>query len=427
MKSLLTRIKDHRWSILLAGTVCATAMATALAVAPDDRPLAQAAIDEALNITGLTPIQSDGHLFMQEDQIERGDTLSSVLQRLQVSDDAFVAFLRTDPQARQLAQQLAPGKSISLQTNDDGQVLHLYFPLNASDSALVIDRENGALVSKIVAERFETGTVSKSGIIHSSLFGATDAADIPDAVAIGLAELFGGDIDFNSDLRKGDRFSVTYEMKYLQGGPVRSGRILSAEFVNNGTVLRALLFPLQGAGAYYTPEGKPLKKAFLRSPIAFSRVTSGFKMRFHPILKEWRAHKGVDFAAAEGTKVRATGDATVSFSGFQRGYGNIVVLRHSGKYSTAYAHLQRIASGIRNGSRVSQGDTIGYVGHTGWATGPHLHYEFRVADKPINPLSIEIPVTSPLVAAQKAQFKAETAPLLSLLETLSSSNISNLE
>jgi murein DD-endopeptidase MepM/ murein hydrolase activator NlpD len=222
----------------------------------------------------------------------------------------------------------------------------------------------------------------KSAVIQSSLFGATDAAGIPDAVAIQLADVFGGDIDFQRELRQGDRFSVLYEMHSVDGRPLRAGRVLAAEFVSQGRRLRAVRF----ADGYYAPDGRNMRKALLRSPLELSRVSSGFGMRQHPFLNTWRAHQGVDYAAAAGTRVRAVGDGVVEFAGRQGGYGNLVVVRHDNRITTADAHLKAFGRGIRTGARIAQGDTVGLVGQTGWATGPHLHYEFRLAGAARDPL-----------------------------------------
>jgi murein DD-endopeptidase MepM/ murein hydrolase activator NlpD len=210
-----------------------------------------------------------------------------------------------------------------------------------------------------------TRTEMKSAVIHSSLFGASDAAGIPDGVAVQLADMFGGDIDFLRELRQGDRFSVIYETHWADGRPLRSGRVLAAEFVNQGRKQRALRF---GDG-YYAPDGKNLRKALLRSPLEFSRVSSAFGMRMHPFLQSWRAHQGVDYAAPAGTRVRAVGDGIVEFAGRQGGYGNLVIVRHASQVSTYYAHLKSPGRGIRTGARVAQGDTIGLVGQTGWRPG----------------------------------------------------------
>jgi murein DD-endopeptidase MepM/ murein hydrolase activator NlpD len=260
-------------------------------------------------------------------------------------------------------------------------------------------------------------------VIRSSLFGASDAADIPDGVAMQLADVFGGDVDFHRDLRKGDRFSVVYEMHYLGGRAVRGGRVLAAEFVNQGKAFRAVHY----GSSYYTPEGKSMRKTFLRAPLEFSRVTSGFGMRRHPIAKAWMQHKGTDYAAATGTRVRAVGDGVVEFVGVKGGYGKVIVLRHHGQYSTLYAHLSRFPAGLHRGQRVAQNDTIGFVGQTGWATGPHLHYEFIVAGQPRNPRSVALPSASPVPQQQIPDFLAHAAPLTARLDLAAHGELARLD
>jgi len=254
----------------------------------------------------------------------------------------------------------------------------------------------------------------RAGEIRSSLFAASDAVGLPDAITMQLAEVFSGDIDFHHDLRRGDWFAVVYEMRDIDGQPAGAGRIVAAEFVNKGNAYRAFSWQgTDGAPGYYAEDGKNLRKAFMRSPVSFTRITSGFSMaRFHPFLQTWRAHKGVDFAAPTGTPVHAAGDGTVASAGRENGYGNAVVLKHGAAYSTVYAHLSRFASGIKPGMRVAQGDVIGYVGQTGWATGPHLHYEFRVNNEQRNPMTIALPAAQPLPAAERAAY-LERVELLS--------------
>jgi murein DD-endopeptidase MepM/ murein hydrolase activator NlpD len=221
-------------------------------------------------------------------------------------------------------------------------------------------------------------------------------------------------------LRRGDRFSVVYEMLYYEGSAVKAGRVMAAEFINAGKTHRAMWFGDQdGRGGYYTPEGKNLRKAFMRSPLEFSRVTSGFAMRVHPTQGGWRQHKGVDYGAPTGTRIRATADGVVNFIGRQNGYGNVIVLRHQNNVTTLYGHMNNFASGLRKGSRVSQGDAIGYVGATGWATGPHLHYEFRVGTEHRNPLTVAMPSAEPLPTYRFAAFKAHVRELGSSLNLLS--------
>jgi len=405
--ALLDRLRKNPLSFGLLGGIAAFGMATAIAVVPNvaETGVTPNTIIEDLTLSAMTPLALASESFMREERVQRGDTLGTLLSRLGIEDRQAIEFMRTSAQAQALHRQLAPGKVVVARTTPEGMLQHLIFPLNTQDEALVIERRGDTLTASQQALRFEKQIVVKNAEIQHSLFGASDAADIPDAIATQLAEIFGADIDFHRDLRKGDRFSVVYEMSHLRGIPARSGRILSAEFVNNGRLLQAVWFDQAGKGGYYTPEGKNLRKAFLRSPLEFSRVTSGFSMRFHPILQEWRAHKGVDYGAPIGTRVRATGDGTVEFAGKQGGYGNLVLIRHNGNYTTAYAHLNSFAPGVRKGARIAQGDTVGTVGKTGWATGPHLHYEFRVGGKQVNPLAISLPTALPLEQAQVQQFK----------------------
>jgi murein DD-endopeptidase MepM/ murein hydrolase activator NlpD len=323
---------------------------------------------------------------------------------------------------------LRPGSIVQAQTADDGSLLSMRL-IATRDTVVGVDRDGEAYRPFEQAGTLVRQTQMKSGEIRSSLFAATDAAGVPDNVAIQLADIFGGDVDFHRDLRKGDSFSVVYEIHYLNGRPVYSGRVLAAEFVNNKRTLRAVWFDEDGdgRGGYYTPEGKNMRKAFLRSPLEFSRVTSGFAMRFHPILQQWRAHKGVDYGAPNGTRVRATGDAVVEFAGRQGGYGNVVILRHNGSYSTTYGHLSGFAPGIKKGARVGQADVIGYVGQTGWATGPHLHYEFRVNNEHRNPLTIALPAALPVAAGKLAAFRASSGPLAGQLDLLRNTNLALME
>ena len=261
-----------------------------------------------------------------------------------------------------------------------------------------------------------------SGTITSSLFAATDAASLPDSIAVQIAEIFAGDIDFHRTLRKGDRFSITYEALEADGEPMRTGRVLSAEFINNGKLYQAMWFSApahfgsdKGAadkgsakGAYYTLDGKSLRRAYLASPLEFSRITSGFQMRLHPIHQTWRAHLGVDYAAPTGTPVRTIGDGVVEFAGVQGGYGNVVTINHGKENTTVYAHLSKI--NVQKGQKVSQSDIIGLVGSTGWSTGPHLHFEFRVNGVHQDPLTMARQSESlPINTAAKAQFDSTAA------------------
>ena len=261
------------------------------------------------------------------------------------------------------------------------------------------------MISGIRTVSPENSQLVYGGVIRSSLFAATDDSNIPDSIAVQLAELFSGDIDFRRALRKGDRFSVVYETLEADGEPLRTGRVLSAEFVNNGKSHEAVWFQEAGSkGAYYSLAGDSLRRAYLSAPLEFSRVSSGFAMRFHPILQKWRAHLGTDFAAPTGTAVRTVGDGVVEFAGVQNGFGNVIFIKHRKEHVTVYAHLSRID--VKKGESVSQGETIGAVGSTGWATGPHLHFEFRVDGKQQDPMTIakSSEAAAPISAASRPAF-----------------------
>ncbi|MBL8416345.1 MAG: peptidoglycan DD-metalloendopeptidase family protein [Propionivibrio sp.] len=427
----IERSQRHRWVMAGVGSVALLGMVAAFALAPSGQEsgFATQTVLEQLSTPAVTLINDENPSFLREERIQRSDTVSSLTARLGISDQDALEFILKNSETRVIAHQLRPGKVVSAKTGEHGELIVLYFPLNGKDAMLVVERRGNSFVSSEQVLQLEPQTIVKSGEIHSSLFGATDAAGIPDAIATQLAEIFGGDIDFYRDLRKGDRFSLVYEILAHRGQPIRSARILTAEFINNHKVYNAYWFQTEdGKGDYYTADGKTVRKAFLRSPLEFSRVTSGFtNARFHPVLQTWRAHKGVDYGAPTGTRVRSVADATVEFSGFQSGYGNMIILKHQGVYSTAYGHLSGFAAGIRKGSRVSQGDTIGYVGQTGLATGPHLHYEFRVNSQQVNPLTMTLPTTIPLEASQISRFKATTGPLRAQLELAKQFKLATIE
>lgn len=415
----------------MVAAVSLFSMVAAFGTAPNSMEIQeyQRTVVEQLPLVPDTSPASDNRAFMREERIRRGDTVAALLSRLGVQDEQAFALLRQQPDTQPLFRQLRPGKIVTASTSESGELLALTFPLNGPrDNVLVINKHDGKMLAGEQDLQLTSQVMMKSGEIRSSLFAATDALDLPDSIAMQIADIFGGDIDFHRDLRRGDRFSVVYEMLFYQGQPVRTGRILATEFVNNGKTLSAVWFESNGGQGYYTAEGKNIRKAFLRSPLEFSRVTSGFSFaRFHPIHKTWRAHKGVDYGAPVGTRIKATGDGIVEFVGRQGGYGNLIVIRHQGRYTTHYGHLNSFASGIRKGIRVSQGDIIGYVGKTGWATGPHLHYEFRINDVHQNPLAIVLPSTPPLAPQQMAEFRLYAEPLMYRLERIRGVNLALLD
>lgn len=345
--------------------------------------------------------------FIAQDRILRGDTVATALARLGVWDDAALEFMRGDPIAQQIFRQLVPGRTLQADRNQEGHLLSLRYALGGS-SVLEVSRSPAGLAAKVRPIAIATQTHYRSATIRSSLFAATDAAGIPDTVATQIARVFSTDIDFHSDLRQGDTFSVIYEAGYDGAEPVSAGRILAAEFVNQGRRYTAVLFPDEdGQDAYYDLDGSNRSKSFLRSPIEFSRVSSGFGGRAHPISGSWRIHTGTDFAAPSGTRVLAAADGVVSFVGWQNGYGNTLEIRHGGSITTLYAHLSRFAPSMRAGARVRQGEPIGFVGATGWATGPHLHYEFKIAGTHQDPMKVALPRAKAVPAVAKARFLAE--------------------
>ena len=408
--TLARHLKVSRAAVLVilagAGAVAAFAFAPDSLVPPE--PLQRIARKLALPAFAM-PAPDEG--YWREERIQRGDTLGAVLARLGIDDSAAQNFLRNDPGARPL-YQLRPGKAVRVQADEDGRLIALSY-LAQNGELLSVKRGADGFSAESAPPASNVRLELRAGEIRSSLFAASDAVGLPDAVTIQLAEVFSGDIDFHHDLRRGDWFTVVYEVREIDGQPAGTGRIVAAEFVNKGKVYRA--FSWQGADGsegYYAEDGKNLRKAFMRSPLAFTRITSGFSLaRFHPFLQIWRAHRGVDFAAPTGTPVHAAGDGRVAAEGRQNGYGNAVVLQHGAAFSTVYAHLSRFAAGLRPGVRVAQGDVIGYVGQTGWATGPHLHYEFRVNNEQRDPMTIALPTAQPLPAAERAAYLARVAVL----------------
>ena len=395
-----------------------------------DTSFPQQNIVESLALSQAALVDENEALFIREEKIRPGDSAASLLDRLGIEDSQLINAARSDARAQPLFRQLSPGKTVTAYLGRDGQLRSLIFPLNdKQDQALELDNAKDGLQISQKALALETRVVVKSAGINYSLFSATDAAGIPDGVASQLVDIFGGDIDFHRDLRKGDHFSVAYESMTHLGKPLRSGRILAAEFINDGHSIKAVWFDTgSGQGGYYTPEGKSLRKAFLRSPLEFSRVTSGFSLaRFHPILQTWRAHKGVDYGAPIGTHVKATGDAIVDFVGVQNGYGKVVVLRHQGPYTTLYGHLSGFAPGLHKGSRVAQGDVIAYTGQTGYATGPHLHYEFRIDGVFKNPLLVALPGAPPMSSEQMVRFRSESSAWLARIDAVRNLNLASAE
>lgn len=355
--------------------------------------------------------------LVKQERIEHGDHLTNVLERVGANAEGLVSYLAKNDIGKQLFKQFRAGSYLSVQLDQNNDVVWVRYKLNKLEDHMesilvkrIGEKQYEASLEKI---KFDKEIAFRSGRIDSTLFSAADQADLPDSVAIKMAEVFSSQIDFHRELRKGDEFRVVYEQMLLNGEPVGSGKVLALEFINDGDQHKAYYFePSDGTFGYYDADGNSLRTAFLRSPLRFSRISSGFSLRrYHPIQKRWKAHYGVDYAAPTGTPIMATGDGRVSFAGRKGGYGNVVYLKHHSGYSTRYAHMSRFSKGIRNGSKVKQGQVIGYVGATGWATGPHLHYEFRKHSKPKNPLRVKLKSDpKPLNKNDRHRFKvAQTA------------------
>jgi len=380
---------------------------TAFGIAPGTAPsdLKQESVLEPIQLPETVAVDDARQRFMSQDRVLRGDTVAALLDRLGIHDSRALEFLRTDVRARPLYRQLVPGRALQAEVDGEGNLVSLRYFLNTT-GLLEVTRQGEGFSARQRTVNEAPRVFYRTGVIRSSLFAATDAAGIPDAIAMQIVKVFATDIDFHSELRRGDRFSVVYEMVYDSGELVATGRILAAEFVNDGHAYQAVLFhDDEGHDAYYSLDGASRAKAFLRSPVEFTRISSGFGGRMHPIFKNWRAHTGVDFAAPQGTRVMASADGTVIFAGVRGGYGNCIEIRHGGGVTTLYGHLNAFARGVHAGTHVQQGEPIGYVGHTGFATGPHLHYEFKLAGVHQDPLKVALPKAEPVPAALRAEFE----------------------
>jgi murein DD-endopeptidase MepM/ murein hydrolase activator NlpD len=421
--------RRHRAVFMTAAALISFGGAVAAFAVADDTPLpASRHIVEDLAAPDtraqLDALAERADQFVSEQRIRSGDTLGALLTRLGVSDSDAEKYLRGPSTAA--LRQLKPGRLVQAKVDDDGSLQWLRYAYSATDGrdaaalatghALVVERHADAFAVHDETLANERRVELRSGEIRSSLFAATDAAGLPDGIATQIAEIFSGDIDFYRDLRRGDRFRVIYESYYQGGEFIRAGRILAIEFVNAGRAHSALWYDSPSAahgdgdattaGHYYGFDGRSLRRAFLRTPLEFTRISSGFGGRMHPISNVWRQHTGIDYAAPQGTPVRTTADGIVQFAGVKNGYGNCVLIKHQGVYSTLYGHLSAFAAGMKQGQRVEQGRLIGYVGMTGWATGPHLHYEFRVSDHATDPLTAALPEAPPIARAEQSTFRA---------------------
>ena len=407
----------HRFGIvascIVAGSIFAAA-GSQLQNPPPEQLSAEFSLGTARPATAATPAPATPFEFVAV-TIGRNDTLDRIFRELQlrVSD---LAALRSLPIVRRNLDIVRPGDVIQM-THLGGELKSLTRKISETTTLSVTRAEQGFSAS-IVENPFETKESKLSGTVESSLYVAVNEAGGTDRLAVSLADVFKYDIDFVNSVQPGDRFAVTHEQQWQDGEFVRDGDILAAEFVNAGRAYRAVRYVMpDGHADYYTPDGRPVRKAFLRYPVDYGRISSGYSLaRRHPILHHVRAHRGIDFAAPVGTPIKAAGAGRVIFRGVKGGYGNVVELSHSNGITTLYAHMSRFAREVGVGDRVAQGEVIGYVGMTGLATGPHVHYEYRVNGVYKNPARVTAPKADPIPANLMEDFRAKTAPLLADLD-----------
>lgn len=351
--------------------------------------------------------------------VKSGDTLSAIFKRLSLSAGTLHKIINSSKQAKKLTR-IKPGQKLIITFNESNKFKSLHYDLDRVDT-LIINKEpdNTKIVTRIVSKEIDVKNQFAAGTISNSLFSSGNKAGLSGAMIMKLAQLFGWDIDFALDIRKGDSFAVLFEEKYIDDKKIGSGNILSAEFVNRGKIFKAIRYTdASGHTDYYSEKGLSMRKAFLRTPVEFSRISSRFSgSRKHPVLNRIRAHKGVDYAASRGTPIKAVGDGKVIFKGRKGGYGNVIILQHGSRYTTLYAHMKSYNRKIKKGSRVEQGQIIGYVGSSGLATGPHLHYEFRVNGMHRNPLTVPLPSASPIAKKYRSDFQNTADTMISQLKS----------
>ncbi len=353
--------------------------------------------------------------------VRRNDTMERIFRQLQLNLQDLAA-IRELPEVRRALDMLRPGDPITFSHTSTGDLQGLSRQVSDT-SRLSVTKEAGGFKAELISTPLTARTTAVRGTVDSSLFASASKAGLSADVIMRLAnDIFGWDIDFALDIQPGDEFTVLYEKQYRDNEFVSDGRILAAEFINAGHVYRAIQFQSADGDVsnYFTPEGRSMHKQFLRAPVDFTRISSGFSFaRFHPILNRIRAHKGVDYAAPTGTPIKAAGDGKVSFQGTQNGYGNVVILDHGSGITTLYGHMSRFVKNTRNGRRVRQGDIIGYVGSTGAATGPHLHYEYRVNGTYKDPRTVPLPNASPIAPAYAVEFRQQADGMLTRLDRIS--------
>jgi len=353
-------------------------------------------------------------------KVNKGDSLSIIFERAKIKPAQLHQLMRIRTAAKTL-KRIHPNDIIKVIRGDKGELIALNYQID-NIRYLKVERQDKKLKAKIYKHKIDIHNAYASAVIASSLFLASANAGLSHNTTMELANVFGWDIDFALDIRKGDKFTVIYEQRFKDGQKIKDGNILAAEFINQGKIHRAVRYtdPTSNRTGYYSPKGNSLRKAFLRSPVKFNRISSRFTTkRYHPILHRFRSHKGVDYAAGRGTPIRASGDGKIIHKGRKGGYGRTIIIKHGSRYTTLYAHMNSYNKKSRKGRNVKQGQIIGYVGSSGLASGPHLHYEFRVNGVHRNPLTVKFPSTEPIPKRYRENFKSTTQQYLSQLDVLS--------
>ncbi|WP_369856327.1 OapA family protein [Candidatus Thalassolituus haligoni] len=399
----------------LAGVVIALVLILSILLWPSGNNRQITSLKIALPDSPALPADADREDKWEQDKVKSGDSLSTLFSRNNLSASDVVDIASKVPKE---AIRLYPGQEIRWERNWDGRVKSLEIPLSALAHHRIDRAEDGAVNYQLVERDAEYIPHFASTTIENSLFLDGERAGVPEQILIELAGIFGWDIDFALDIRKGDSFSLIYEDVFLDGLKIGNGNILVARFSNQGRDITAIRYEdKDGNASYYTPEGLSMRKEFLRNPIDFARISSRFNLgRKHPVLNTIRAHKGTDYAAATGTPIKAAGDGKIIFAGRKGGYGNVVIIQHGTRYQTLYAHMNSFHRSVRKGRSVKQGQIIGYVGSTGLATGPHLHYEFRVDGVHRDSLRVKLPKAQSISAVEKPAFLQRSRAMLTWLD-----------
>ena len=355
-------------------------------------------------------------------KIKPGHSLAAIFNKQRLNQQDLYRIMQKGKKAKTL-RNLQPGRILEITNDEQGQIHSLSYQMNRLQS-INVSRVDNDFIVELINKPIEKRISFSEGIIQSSLFEAGKQAGLSDTLVMEMAGIFGWDVDFALDIRQGDKFSILYEEQFIEGKKHQTGTILAAEFTNQGKTFKAIHFTDQsGRSNYYTPEGLSMRKAFLRTPVDFRRISSRFGKRRHPTLNRMRLHKGVDYAAPRGTPIRVSGDGKVVFKGRKGGYGRTVIIQHGGRYSTLYAHMSSYRRGVHVGKRVKQGQIVGYVGSSGRATGPHLHYEFRVNGAHRNPLTVKLPSAKPINKEYKSTFVQHAQVMISQIEMFKETNI----